>query len=438
MTRERSSPVLVVDDEPLFRQSVVDVLRQRGIPADAAADGQEALRLARRGAHRLVISDFAMPGLDGLQLMRALKRESPATRFVLLTGAATVSAAVTALREGADDVIEKPISRERLLALLGDMEGAPIGDDTAGILTASPVMHEVLDRVRRIGPTEATVLLEGESGTGKEMVARAIHAWSPRARAPFVAVNCAALPESLVESELFGHERGAFTDARTARAGVIEQAEGGTLFLDEIGEMPLPAQAKLLRVLQDRSVRRVGGMEERPVDVRFLAATNRTLRELVRERGFREDLYFRLDVLSVNLPPLRQRPEDVPMLAEHFTRRWAQSYGRPVPRITADAHARLVAHPWPGNVRELDNVMHRAVIDNDGDEIRAAGITLGHVTEPEHPARAGRTWDEVERELIFSTLAQVGGNRRKAAQLIGMGERTLRNRLREYREAQRA
>jgi DNA-binding NtrC family response regulator len=432
MTREEAARVLVVDDEPLFRLGLVDLLRQRGVMADAAPDGHAALRLIRRGEHRLVISDLAMPGLDGLALMRLVKRDTPAMRFVLLTGAATVSTAVAALREGAEDVIEKPISPERLFELVAGLSGSPT---TQALLTATPGMLEALERGRRIAPTEATVLIQGESGTGKEMIARAIHAWSRRAGGPFVAVNCAALPDTLVEAELFGHERGAFTDARTARAGVIEQAEGGTLFLDEIGEMPLAAQAKLLRVLQDRGVRRLGGTDTRQINVRFIAASNRSLRDMVRDNRFREDLYFRLDVMSLSLPPLRERPADVTLLAEHFAARWAAVYGHPAPALTGEALDRLRAHTWPGNVRELDNAIHRAVMESEGAPIEARHLALAGPGSVAREAAPTRSWEEVQKDLIFSTLAQVGGNRRRAARLIGMGERTLRNRLREYREA---
>ena len=428
--------VLIVDDEPMYRHGLGELLRRPGLKVDAACDGDEALRLFRRGGHRLVISDLSMPGLDGLGLLRAVKREAPGTRFVILSGVGTVQAALAAVREGADDFLEKPVSREQLAAVVARVE-QDSGD--GGLVTRNAAMTELLQRARRIAVTDATLLISGESGTGKEMVARAIHAWSARAGAPFVALNCAAMPETLVEAELFGHERGAFTDARAARAGVIEQADGGTLFLDVIGEMPPAAQAKLLRVLQDRCVRRLGGASAREVDVRFIAATNRSLRDLVRERRFREDLYYRLDVMTLELPPLRDRLDDVPLLAEHFVRRFAADYGRPAVTLTPAALERLRAHPWPGNVRELENTLHRAVIEAQGDVVDVEHLALEPRAVPagEAPAAelAGRSWDAVEKELILSTLARVGGNRRRAAQLMGMGERTLRNRLREYRLA---
>src|SRR5881296_1450684 len=411
--------ILIVDDEPLYRHGLFELLRRPDLKVDAAADGDEALRLFRRGGYQLVISDLSMPGLDGLGLMRAVKRESPSTPFVILSGVGTIQAALTAVRQGADDFLEKPVSREQINEVLARV-ATPVME--TGIVTANPTMLDRLERARRIAPTDATVLVQGESGTGKEMVAQAIHGWSTRAAAPFVALNCAAMPDTLVEAELFGHERGAFTDARAARPGVIEQADGGTLFLDEIGEMPAAAQAKLLRVLQDKCVRRI-------------AATNRPLRALVAERRFREDLYYRLDVMALELPPLRERPEDVAQLAEHFVQRFAGDYGWPATMLTAAARDRLRAHRWPGNVRELENTLHRAVIEARGTDIDVAHLALDMaVLAPTAGGDlAGRSWDQVERELIMSTLARVNGNRKRAAQLMGMGERTLRNRLREYR-----
>ncbi len=424
--------ILIVDDEPLYRHGLFELLRRPGLKVDSAADGDEALRLFRRGGYQLVISDLSMPGLDGLGLMRAVKRESPSTRFVILSGVGTIQAALTAVRQGADDFLEKPVSREQINEVVARVD-TPATD--TGIVTVDPTMLDRLARARRIAPTDATVLLQGESGTGKEMVARAIHGWSSRAAAPFVALNCAAMPDTLVEAELFGHERGAFTDARVARPGVIEQADGGTLFLDEIGEMPAAAQAKLLRVLQDKCVRRLGATTTQAINVRFIAATNRALRTMVAERRFREDLYYRLDVMALELPPLRERPEDVVRLAEHFVHRFATEYGWPATALTAAARDRLRAHSWPGNVRELENTLHRGVIEARGADIDVAHLALDTaILAPVASGDlAGRSWDQVERELILSTLARVNGNRKRAAQLMGMGERTLRNRLREYR-----
>ncbi|PYO03117.1 MAG: sigma-54-dependent Fis family transcriptional regulator [Candidatus Rokuibacteriota bacterium] len=423
--------ILIVDDEPLYRHGLFELLRRPNLKVDAAADGDEALRLFRRGGYQMVISDLSMPGLDGLGLMRAVKRESPSTRFVILSGVGTIQAALTAVRQGADDFLEKPVSREQINEVLARV-ATPVME--TGIVTANPTMLDRLERARRIAPTDATVLVQGESGTGKEMVAQAIHGWSARAAAPFVALNCAAMPDTLVEAELFGHERGAFTDARAARPGVIEQADGGTLFLDEIAEMPAVAQAKLLRVLQDKCVRRLGATTTQAINVRFIAATNRPLRAMVAERRFREDLYYRLDVMALELPPLRERPEDIPRLAEHFVRRFNADYGWSATTLTAAACDRLRTHSWPGNVRELENTLHRAVIEARGSDIEVAHLALdAAILAPVASGNlAGRSWDQVERELIMSTLARVNGNRKRAARLMGMGERTLRNRLREY------
>src|SRR3989475_1716566 len=361
--------ILIVDAEPLYRHGLFELLRRPNLKVDAAADGVEALRLFRRGGYQLVISDLSMPGLDGLGLMRAVKRESPSTPFVILSGVGTIQAELTAFRQGAEDFLEKRVWREQINEVLARV-GAPVAE--LGIVTVSPTMLDRFERARRIGPTDATVLVRGESGTGKEMVARTIHAWSARAAAPFVALNCAAMPDTLVEAELFGHERGAFTDARTARPGVIEQADGGTLFLDEIGEMPAAAQAKLLRVLQDKCVRRLGATSTQAINVRFIAATNQPLRAMVAERRFREDLYYRLDVMALELPPLRERPEDIPRLAEHFVRRFNADYGWSATTLTAAARDRLRTHSWPGNGRELENNLHRAVIEAPGSDIEVA------------------------------------------------------------------
>jgi two-component system response regulator FlrC len=431
-----SGPILVVDDETLPRHSLTELLRRRGLAVDTAPDGTEALRLFLESPYPVVISDLRMPHLDGLGLLREVKAHAPRTFFVLLTGFGTVESAVSALKAGADDFLEKPVSRERLYRLLERVPLATAPETLSpGVLTQDQRMTALLVDIRRAAATTATILLCGESGTGKEVVARAIHGWSPRARGPFVALNCAALPESLVEAELFGHERGAFTDAKVSRPGVIERAQGGTLLLDEIGEMPLAVQAKLLRVLEDRSVTRIGGGEARTVDVRFVAASNRPLRTLVRDGRFREDLLFRLAVVSFALPPLRERPGDIPLLARHFLVRYAAEYDAPVRELDASAIERLLGHSWPGNVRELENVIQRAVILAGGESLKGSHLVIED-SLPAAPKRlAGRPWDEVERELILNTLRQVGGNREKAARLLGMSVRTIRNRLREYRLA---
>ncbi|MBI4610300.1 MAG: sigma-54-dependent Fis family transcriptional regulator [Candidatus Rokubacteria bacterium] len=429
-----SGTILVVDDEALPRQSVSDLLRRKGAAVDTAQDGAEALRLFLASPYPMVISDLRMPHLDGLALLREIKARVPHTFFVLLTGFGTVETAVSALKAGADDFLEKPVSPQRLQRLLERAPLTPLAEPSPRLpLTQDPRMMALFADARRAAATGATILLLGESGTGKEVLARAIHGWSPRAGGPFMALNCAALPESLVEAELFGHERGAFTDAKASHQGVIERAQGGTLLLDEIGDMPLPVQAKLLRVLEDRSVTRIGGSDARGVDVRFIAASNRSLRALVREGRFREDLLFRLTVVSFQLPPLRERLQDVPLLARHFLARYAAEYNAAVRELADSAVGRLLAHPWPGNVRELENVIQRAVILAPGPVLRGRDLVLEDATPVTPGQLAGRPWDEVEKELILSTLRQVGGNREKAAKILGMSVRTVRNRLRSYR-----
>jgi two-component system response regulator HydG len=429
-----STRILVVDDELLPRQSLTDLLRRKGVTVDAAQDGAEALRLFLAAPYPVVISDLRMPHMDGLALLREVKARAPRTFFVLLTGFGTVESAVVALKAGADDFLEKATSPVRLHRLLERAltRTAPELMSTPP-LTQDPRMLELLTAARRAAATGATILLLGESGTGKEVLARTIHGWSSQAGGPFVAVNCAALPDSLVEAELFGHERGAFTDAKAAHPGVIERAQGGILLLDEISEMPPAVQAKLLRVLEDRSVTRIGGTETRAVDVRFIAATNRPLRALVQEGRFREDLLFRLNVVSFQLPPLRERPADIPLLARHFLARYSAEYNAEVRGLADSAVERLLAHAWPGNVRELENAIQRAVILAQGPVLKAHHLALDDPLPPAPGRLQSRPWEEVEKELILNTLRQVGGNREKAARILGMSVRTIRNRLRSYR-----
>ncbi|MFQ5829766.1 MAG: sigma-54-dependent transcriptional regulator [Candidatus Methylomirabilia bacterium] len=431
-----TTSVLVVDDELLPRESVADLLRRKGATVESAQDGAEALRLFSAFPYPMVISDLRMPELDGVTLLREVKARAPRTFFVLLTGFGNVESAVTALKAGADDFVEKPVSPQRLGQLL---EQAGLSRASALLsttpLTQDPRMLGLLAQARRSAATTATILLLGESGTGKEVLARAIHDWSNRHSGPFVAINCAALPDSLVEAQLFGHDRGAFTDAKATHQGMIERAHGGTLLLDEIGEMPLAAQAKLLRVLEDRSITRIGGTEPREVDVRFIASSNRPLRARVQDGRFREDLLFRLNVISFELPPLRERPDDVPLLARRFLAYYAAEYCSPVRELSDSAIDRLRAHPWPGNVRELENAIQRAVILAKDPALKGRHLMLEDPVRVTSNPAPGRPWDEVEKELILTTLRQVGGNREKAAKVLGMSVRTIRNRLRSYRVA---
>ncbi len=415
--------LLVVDDEASFRALLRDILEGAGHGVTEARDGAEALAFLERTAFDLVLTDRRMPAVDGLELLRRIRARTSPPPVVVLTAHGSIPEAVEAVRLGAADYIAKPLpSPEALVDLVASL--LPREDD-GEIVTADPSMKELLDLVDRVAPRDVAVLVTGESGAGKELVARRLHARSPRAKGPFVAVNAAALPETLAESELFGAERGAFTGADQARAGRFEEAAGGTLFLDEVGELPLALQSKLLRVLEERVVRRLGGSRDVPVDVRLVAATNRDLTRETEEGGFRQDLYFRLAVVVVNVPPLRERPDDVPLLARHFAARLAERHGVPVPSLTDDALAALSAHAWPGNVRELRNVLERSVVVRGGAPIRAADLGLAPATAPLD--RAHR-----EREALLAALRRTGGKREEAAKLLGISVRTLYYRLRQW------
>jgi len=421
--------VLVADDDPSFRALLRDILEGEGHSVVEARDGEEALLFARREPFALVLTDRRMPARDGIALLKALRSELPAPPpVVVLTGFGTIPEAVEAVRLGAADYLTKPLESPRALLAVVDRLLAP---ETPGdeIVTGDARMQDVLALVDRVAPANIPVLVTGESGTGKELVARRLHARSPRAAGPFVAVNAAALPESLAESELFGHERGAFTGAERARAGRFEEASGGTLFLDEIGELAPALQAKLLRVLEDHRVRRLGSERDVPVDVRLVAATNRDLAREAETGGFRRDLFFRIAVVPIALPPLRERPDDLPLLARHFVARLAARHRVPVPELSAGALNALARHDWPGNVRELRNVLERAVVVRGGEPLREEDVHL-----PAASAVPAPTLDEEtrEREAALEALRLSGGNRDKAALRLGISVRTLYYRLRRW------
>jgi DNA-binding NtrC family response regulator len=453
--------VLVADDESDARSALALLLSTKGYEVEEAADGKDALARALIFRPSVIISDLLMPGIDGLGLLRAVRVELPATAVILLTGYGTVETAVAAMREGAYDYVVKPVDPARLEALLEKaVEQAAMLQEVSllrrqlresrglGLLLGtSDAMRDVYRLVERAAPTTAPVLIAGETGTGKELVARTIHQLSPRGKQPFVAVNCAAIPETLLESELFGHEKGAFTGALARRAGYFELADGGTIFLDEITEMSSALQAKYLRTLQDGKVRRLGGTSELTVDVRVIAATNRDPLQAVKDGRFREDLYYRLNVLSIALPPLRERKGDIPLLVESFIAEFNEKYHKQVASVDDPSLERLSRHAWPGNVRELRNVIERAVAQCDGQL-----ITRDHLSLPALPAAArvqltatgnespgvvvlrfGTTLDEGERELLLMTLATVGHNQTRAAEILGTTPKTLYNRLRQYR-----
>jgi len=435
--------ILVADDEAGLRAFVAEALEDDGHAVAQAADGAEAAeRLAREGFD-LLITDLRMPRLDGMDLLRRSRAEWPEMEVIVLTAHGSVDSAVEAMKLGAFDYLEKPIGSPGELRVLAaralERRALLTARDRAArdlpslppLTYGDPAMTPVVDALHRVARTNSTVLLLGESGTGKEIAARTLHAWSERAQGPFVAVNCAAIAESLLESELFGHEKGAFTGAIASRRGRIELADGGTFFLDEIAEMKPELQAKLLRVLQDRRFERVGGSRTITADVRWVAATNRDIDGLLASGTLREDLYHRIAVFPIRLPPLRERRGDIVPLARTLLTRIGADVGRASLSLTDEAQARLAVAAWPGNVRELANVLERAAILTDGSSIGPEHLDLG----PAAPAgsAAGATLDAIERAAIERALAEAGGNRRAAAERLGIGLRTLYDKLKRYR-----
>lgn len=419
--------ILVVDDEAGFRALLRDILEEAGHAVTEARDGAEALAFLDRIPIDLVLTDRQMPRIDGLELVRRLRARPSPPPVVVLTAHGSIPEAVDAVRLGAADYITKPLpSPGALVDLVASL--LPREEEGDDFVTQDPATKELLALVDRVAARDIAVLVTGESGTGKELIARRLHARSPRAKGPFVAVNAAALPETLAESELFGADKGAFTGAEQARAGRFEEANGGTIFLDEVGELPAPLQAKLLRVLEERVVRRLGGLRDLPVDARLVAATNRDLAVESESGTFRQDLFFRLAVVVVNLSPLRERPLDVPLLAGHFVDRLAARHRVPVPRLTDEALAALSAHSWPGNVRELRNVLERAVVVRGGEAIRASDLALAS------PAASSTSLDRShrEREALLAALRRTGGRRDEAARLLGVSVRTLYYRLKQW------
>ncbi|HHL40573.1 MAG TPA: sigma-54-dependent Fis family transcriptional regulator [Deltaproteobacteria bacterium] len=441
--------ILVIDDDAAMRAALEEALRRRGYGVDAAESGDEGMDLFGEGAYRMVISDMKMPGMDGMDVLRAVKGTSPETPVLLITAFGTVEKAVEAVKAGAFDFILKPFTLEALetmvaKALSQRRELESFETRGRSLITVDPAMRKIISMAATVAASDATVLINGESGTGKELLARFIHGRSPRAEKPFVAVNCASIPENLLESELFGHEKGAFTGAVEMRRGRFEQAQGGTILLDEISEMDLRLQAKLLRVIQEKEVERLGGKGPVPLDVRIVATTNRDMAAEVAEGRFREDLYYRLNIFPITLVPLRERPDDIVHLAEHFMRRFAAKYSKTVEEITPEALELLKGLPWKGNVRELENTMERAVLLCSGTRLEprcfepaAAGAQApasraGAGGAREGTPGPGTTISEMERGLILRTLDEVDGNRTRAAKLLGISVRTLRNKLKEY------
>ncbi|MHB8899066.1 MAG: sigma-54-dependent transcriptional regulator [Thermoguttaceae bacterium] len=454
---EAAGRVLVVDDHRQARESMADVLRQAGHDVSGCSCAAEALKLAEKDAFDCVVTDLQMPGMSGIELIVQLERRRYGAQIVMVTAHASVSTAVEAMRHGAFDYIEKPfdvdqleslvakaVRNRRLLLEASRSERSSPADVAPVMLGISPAMQNLRDKIARLAPTPETVLIHGESGTGKELVAKTIHALSSRASGPMVSLNCPVLSDHLMESELFGHERGAFTGAEASRTGRFELAHGGSILLDEVTEIDLNLQAKLLRVLQERSFERVGSSKTIEVDVRVLATTNRDLKREVAEGRFREDLYYRLAVVPVEVPPLRDRREDVPMLIQHFLLRCADRLGREPARLDADAMDLLARYDWPGNVRELENVVTRASVLHGEAPLTAEELRRWLMADPSSGAPdedtevpVGLSLEEMEKKLIEATLNHYDGHRVKTAKALGIGVRTLTTKLRQYGYAPR-
>ena len=451
---DETGTILVVDDEPEMRALVCDVLRERGHQVAEAPNGLEALKRLAEGEYAVVLTDLRMKDMQGIELLGEIKRTFPDTNVILMTAFGSVETAVEAMKEGAYDYLVKPVKTEELIRVAERaVREASLRREINRlrqevhkeysfhqILGKSKPMREVFDLIRRVADSPTNVLITGESGTGKELVAKAIHYNSERRDAPFVPVNCAAIPETLLESELFGHVKGAFTDAKNDKRGLFEEAQKGTLLLDEISELPLMLQAKLLRAIQEREIRRVGASRPMSVDVMIIAATNLNLSEEVKAKRFREDLYYRLNVIEIRLPPLRERREDIPLLVEAFLRKCAEASHKEVRGMSETALTLLMDYAWPGNVRELENVIERAVTLARGDKI---------VTEDLPPTIQGARGErrvidegadrilplqEIEREYILRILEKTGGNKYQAAQVLGIDRKTLYRKLAEIEQ----
>ena len=451
--------VLVVEDNDLERHITADTLRDEGFAVEEAPMGKRAMELLALSRFDVVLTDLMMPGMSGEELLAKVKLQYPATQVVVLTAHGTIDSAVQAMKNGAFYYLTKPTDREALVMTVGkaselsnlqqenqilrtQMEGKL---QVEGIIGQDPAIQEVIKIVRKVAPSNTTVLIQGESGTGKEVIARGIHRLSPRAARPFVAINCSAIPDNLIENELFGHERGAFTGATERKIGLIESADKSTLFLDEIGDLGTGVQAKILRVLQEREVRRVGGNESFKVDVRLLAATNHNLAEEVAEERFREDLYYRVNVVTITLPPLRDRRSDIPLLANHTLARFSHLAEGRVREISREAMERLIDYSWPGNVRQLESAIERAILLCEGDAITPRDLpqevlarkTAGRIERSRGGDRfeippEGINFEHLERDLILQAMEKADWVIAKAAKMLGMSYRTLQYRLDKF------
>jgi two-component system NtrC family response regulator len=447
--------ILVMDDESRERGRIESFLKRKGYEVTALDTAAGAIEAMKRDRYDVLLTDCAIPGVDALQMSSDAHRINPDTAVVIMTAFGTIETAVKAIKAGAYDYLPKPIDLDQLVVLINRIserqnllrENASLREQLREryafeqITSTSHAMEEVMNLVGRVAPSNATVLLRGESGTGKELIARAIHYHSPRASQPLIKVNCAALPETLLESELFGHEKGAFTGAAGKRIGRFEAADKGTLFLDEIGDIPLSVQVKLLRVLQEKEFERVGGNETMFVDVRLIAATNRDLEKAMKDGSFREDLYYRLNVVSVAIPPLRDRKEDIPALMEHFISKYSAENRKKISGVSTEARELLMRYSYPGNVRELENIMERAVVLSKGGHLTTADLPL-HIRTTESEERIcvekkgaslNDTLGTVERGLILSALKEAGGVQTRAAKKLAISERVLRYKLMKYK-----
>ncbi len=437
--------ILVVDDEEPFRRLLKNELTRKGYSVSVAADGGEALRLMSNNAFDTVLLDVVMPGVDGLSLMKTLKEDPSAPPIIVLTGKATVETAVEAMKNGAYDYLTKPYKLDELVIVVDRaceynrlsvkskrLEQELVRKESPfEFIGTSRQLKDILALIRKVAPTDSPVFIQGESGTGKELVANTVWHYSKRKDTPFIALNCASLSENLIESEIFGHEKGAFTSAYQLKHGLVEVADKGTLFLDEIGEMPVGLQAKLLRFLDSGEFRRVGGNKAMRVDVRLITATNKDLPEMIKAGTFREDLFYRLNVITVTIPPLRERKEDIPELARYFLKKYSRKLSKVVKDFTAEALELLAGYHWPGNVRELENVIERAVILCESDRIGAEDLSIPSAAAV---AELGTnpSLEEMEKNYILRVLKEANGNQSKASQLLGIDRKTLYLKLKKY------